>query len=252
MSKFVPVVISVLLGMASLSTASAHRDGLQTREGAPQILNSEIQNFDNRGQTFLQTLLQIAGDFGIPMGIEQVTPEAGSRAVVVRLEHGTIADLLKLCVAQLPGYTWTVQDGAIDIFGQKEWADASNLFNLPLRSFIVRDATLNDANDHLRELVNSATARHRDGGPLRGPLGMGGDSPGVGALGDKRVSIEIQMTTVRSVLNRIVVLSELCGQRVVWVADSPPGRPSEAKQSGLWKLVPVGKVISPPKPAGSK
>jgi hypothetical protein len=247
MSGSMAFALSFSLGLVALLPGTVEPSPFGP-EQAPTFLNSEVRNFDNNGEPLVPTLLRISGTYRIPMGIEQVTPESLSRGVVVRLARGTVADLLNLCVAQISGYAWTTQDGAIDIYGQKEWADASNLFNLPLRSFIVRDATLNDANNHLRELVFAAAAKPEPGGSLHGPVGTGGDSPGVGALEAKRVNIEIENKNVRSVLNRMAVLSESCGQQVVWVANLPPTELAGTAKGGLWKLVPVGNAGSVPKP----
>jgi hypothetical protein len=233
-----------MLALAAWWPTSAPPTHAQVPE-TPSFLNSEVRNFDNNGEPLLPTLLLIAATYRIPMGIEQVTSESTTHHAIVRLAHGTVAELLDVCIAQLAGYAWTVRDGAVDIYGQKEWEDPSNLLNFKIPSFVSKDSTLNDANNRLRDVVFAAGARPALGGSSQKPGGMGGDSPGVGALEAKRVNIVAENVSVRSILNRIVVLSPSSGQQVVWVANAPPDQLGKAPSSGLWRLVPVGRPIEP-------
>lgn len=210
----------------------------------PSFLTTSVRNFDNQGKPLLPTLLRIAETCHIPMGIEQVTDASLNHPLNVRLEHGTVADLLDLSTSQLPGYVWTIEDGVVDIHGTIEWSAQSNLFNLRVPSFKVVDSTLNDANNRLRDLVSSAASTGSLESPAQGPLGVGGDSPGIGTLELKHMTISMEKTTVRAILNKISVLSASAGQQVVWVANVPPDQLARVPGDGLWRLAPVGRPLT--------
>jgi|SRR5215469_5571465 len=205
----------------------------------PGFLAAEVVDFDNKERPLVPTLLLIAGSYRIPMGIEQVTSEALTLRVSIRLAHGTVSDLLDVSTTQLPGYAWTLQDGAVVVHGAKEWTAPTNIFKLKVAQFDVVDSTLNDANNRLRDIVFAGSTTRVVGAPSR-PVGIGGDSPGIGALEHKRVTIAMKNTTVRAILDRIVVLSPSVGQQVVWVANAPPNELDQVPGAGLWRLVPVG------------
>ncbi|HUJ31710.1 MAG TPA: hypothetical protein VLY23_10555 [Candidatus Acidoferrum sp.] len=205
-------------------------------------MDEAVQGFDNKAVPLVPTLLSIAETYHIPIGIEKVTPSALSSALPVRLDKGTIGDLMDLCVSQLPDYAWKTEKGVIIVYGPSELADPSNLFNLRIPDFSVRNSTLNDANNLLRSLVLSAPGpRATTPTPPNRAVGMGGDSPGIGALEEKHVDITLKDATVREILDQIVALSDTAGQPVAWIANVPPERLNQPTSGGLWRLVPVGR-----------
>lgn len=239
MPKIFVGVLSCLLGLVPFQ-AQSPRWFQSAPSQRPSFLATEVGGFDNKGKSLVPTLLLIAGTYHVPMGIEQATPDSLERPIFVRLTHGTVADLLASCTVQLSGYAWTLQDGVVDVHGPNEWADPTNLFNLKVANFKVVDSTLNDANNRLRDLVFSASGIAGVESPKQGPVGIGGDSPGNLNLERKHVTIAMENTTVRAILNKIVVLSPSAGQPVVWVANVPPDKLAQAPGNGLWRLVPVG------------
>jgi len=208
------------------------------------LLAKPVEGFDSHGQPLVMTLLNIAAIYGIPMGIERVDEDSLHRPLSIHLAHGTVSELLDLCVAQIPGYSWTTQEGTVDVYGLTEWKEKSNLLNLSVQRFAIKDGTLNDANARLREIVFMASSALREKVHAGGAIGFGGDSPGIGNLDARRFDIEMGNPTVRDVLNRLVALSADAGQRIAWIATVPPNQLSGAPQSGLWRLVPLAPSLS--------
>lgn len=236
-----------LFGLALLvvtsSPQAAPRFGMRTSASVngPSFLRETVSNFDNSGKPLVPTLLQIAETYRVPMGIERVDADAGKTPIFVRMLHGTVAELLTLCLSKASGYAWNANEGVVNIYGLSERSARSNLFNAPVENFAVTNATLNEVNDHLRDLVFRESSGKASAKAL-GPVGAFGDSPGIGGWETKRFTITIRRATTRDVLNRIVALSSSAGQGVVWVANAPPNHLDRAPNNGLWHFVsvPVG------------
>ena len=69
-------------------------------------LRASVTNFDNRRKPLMQTLVEVARRYRLPMGIEKVDSWAVQEPVVVLFERGTVRQLLDTCVRQAPGYSW--------------------------------------------------------------------------------------------------------------------------------------------------
>lgn len=185
----------------------------------------EVKNFDNHSKPLISTLLRVAAEYHLPMGIERVVKEAVEQPITVRLLRGKVVDLLDMCIRSSPGYSWSVRDGVVHVYGSEEVKRASNLFNLVIPSFEVRNETLDRANIGLR--MQLVFAKEKKGALV-------GSFPGSSALEDKQLSFKARNATVRYILNRLVALHG----GVVWVARVPPERLSENPRSGLWQLLP--------------
>lgn len=188
-------------------------------------LAKEVKEFDNKGQPLILTLLRIAADYHLPMGIERVVREALERPMVVQLKQGAVGDLLDLCLHQIPGYLWAERSGAIHVYGTKELNDDSNLFNFIIPSYEINNESINKADRNLR--IRLLFEKESASGIV------GSFSPGP-ELDDPRISLRAQDSTVRDILNQLVALHG----EVVWIARVEPERLSQIPQAGLWKLLP--------------
>lgn len=194
-------------------------------ESIESKLAQQVAEFDNNDAPLIPTLLRVAAEYHLPMGIERLTSEGLGRPVRVRLKKGTLADLLDMCARQLPGYVWAVSEGAIDFFSKNERRQSSNLFNLVIPSFSLSNETLDEASDKLRTTV--IMKREKLGGVIGSYLG----SP---ALEDKRLSVQLRDRTVRDILNRMVALHG----EAAWIARVPEGQLSHMPKAGLWQILP--------------
>jgi hypothetical protein len=143
--KFIPVM--TILGLGH-SAATISDDALDTRTRSNVSLR--ISDFDNRREPLIQTLLRIAGRYNLPMGIEQVTPEALARPLLIRVKEGTLSGLLYASVRGLRHYGWEVRERTVFIYGQEELHNKANLFSLIVPSFELHDATIYDADAALQ------------------------------------------------------------------------------------------------------
>ena len=101
----------------------------------------------------------------------------------------------------------------------------SNLFNLVIPSFEVKNETLNQASNGLR--IQLIFAQEKTGAIVA-------SFPGSLDLEDKQLNVKVQNVTVRDILNRLVALHG----EAVWIARIPPQKLSHIPQAGLWQLLP--------------
>ncbi len=223
--------IAVVLAAVSLFGFCLFVSGLQGQtspRSTPNVgekLAQRVARFDNHDAPLIPTLLRVAAVYSLPMGIEKVTPNAEYKPMEVTVVGGTVAELLNLCVRRVPGYTWAVEDEAVDVFGQRERRQPSNLFNLIVPSFEAHNQTIDDLSGRLKQDVIMEVLKPR--GIISSDLG----TPG---LQKRRLSVVAQRATVRQLLNRLVALD---GESV-WLARVPPACVGHLPQAGLWVIIP--------------
>lgn len=118
-----PLVLVSTLLVSGIAKASYQTPETKLRAK----LEAQVKEFDNQGKPFIPTLLKIATDYQLPMGIEKAANEALDEPVKVKLANGTVAELLDAAVGKVSGYSWTSDGGSIEVFGVEEFNDPSNL-----------------------------------------------------------------------------------------------------------------------------
>jgi hypothetical protein len=219
------IFVCVLLGSAMNNAV------VQTPEAKLKAkLQTRVKDFDNQGKALIPTLLKIASDYGLPMGIEKVVKQSVGEPITVRLASGTVATLLDIAVSQLSDYSWATDHGAVEVYGVEEFSNPSNLLNNMVPSFSVNNETLDDANMKLRNIFFVAT---------QNPSGAyAGSYIGTPQLGDQRISLNVENATIRSILNRLAALHA----EAVWIARVSPERLTQRPlpTAGLWRFLPKG------------
>lgn len=216
-----PLVAAFLFGRAAGHAVAGKAAPSKTE----QKLMLHVRDFDNQNAALIPTLLQVAALYSLPMGVEKVGSKAMSKPISVRMRSGNVADVLTLAVRQLPGYAWAVEDGAVDIFGNKERSDPSNLFNFVLPSFEVHDQTLDAASLELRTTLVLEVLK---------PPGVGGSYLGSAELEKRRISFSLRQPSVRHVLNHMVALDG----GAVWLARVRPNCLQHLPEAGFWMVLP--------------
>jgi hypothetical protein len=223
-----------ILGVLAYPGAAKPDPASGPRAETQDILSRRITNYDNGEKPLIPTLIDLAAQYKLPMGIEKVTPTALQKPVRCGLKAGSLADLLDACVRQLPDYHWAVHEGTVDIYGKEEWENRLNLFNYVVPNLEVKGGDLNLVNALLRMSVPDE-AMFPPIKPFPAHGGTFGDSPGVGSLEPTHIDFLAHQQTVRTILNRVVALSK--GQ-VIWIARVPPSALPYKPKQGLWLLFP--------------
>ena len=188
-------------------------------------LAGKVLDFDNEGKPLINTLLIIAARHKVPMGIEKVSPEALTKPVRVRLERGTVSDLLDLSISTLPDCHWRISSGAVFVFGDEELRDQCNLYGLQIPAFRMTSETVTQAEHGLRISLILLT----------GQKGIAGHIPG-GLPGVRKFTLLPRDAPVRNILNLLVSLDG----SALWIGRVPSGRLCEiAYEGSLWEMFPL-------------
>lgn len=79
------------------------------------LKETHASDFDSRGAALTETLLKFANQQHLPIAIEYVDEDSISRAIDVSLKNATVAESLDSILPHGQGYTWTRQNGFIEI-----------------------------------------------------------------------------------------------------------------------------------------
>lgn len=228
--KFVPVAIPLALCcLASQISDDALDAGIRSR------LSRRVVDFDNRHRPLIPTLFEIAGRYGLPMGIEQVTADALWRPVPIRIRRGAVREVLDSCMRQFPDLAWDVRKGAVFVYGQQEVNNAANLFSVVVPRFEAHDATLDEAGAALD--IKLVFLVEKPAG------GIIGSRANVHARSVRRLRFLPMDIPLRSALNLLVGLN---GEGI-WIARVPPERLKRIPPGGLWRILhPCTREETPP------
>jgi hypothetical protein len=224
----IPVILTLLFGV--IFTAFNFILGQSPSQEAALIskkLAVRVETFDNEGKPLIETLLRIADEFHLPMGIEKVENVTINRPIQVRLKNVTVKQIFDACVGQATDYSWVIKDGVILISSPSLQVQASNLFNFIIPHFRADNISLNNANQGLRFALYYEKVK---------PKSFGGSHLGNLSLEDKLVNLDVKNATVRHILNCLV--AQHGGS--VWISRVAPEAIDTLPSAGLWQILPHG------------
>jgi hypothetical protein len=140
----------------------------------------------------------IASNYKVSVGIEYATNGEDRTPITLDLSLLQPATALDSLVAQKPGYTWNFDHGVYDVYPKEH---NGSILDLKIRMFSVHEATPQEISAAIDELpeVKQWMGKNQ---VRRGEFQVNGSrwDPS-----DRRVSLTIRGSTLRSILNRIVV-----------------------------------------------
>ena len=219
-----------VLAFFLLGSFSYSANAQQSSKPLKAKLSITVTDYDNQQKPLIQTLLAVARDHHIPMGIERVVREAVEKPITVKLKKGTVASILNECMKQLPNYTWSIQNEIVQIWTGNENKQSSNLLNSIIPSFEITNRSLDHANFMLRGMLFNQINP-----PPKSGSGVAGSYIGNTALTEgKKITLKVRNASVRSILNQLVSLHG----EAVWIARVEPERMSTLPSAGLWIIIP--------------
>jgi hypothetical protein len=188
-------------------------------------LDKKVEHFETAGRTLIESVLNIAYQHELPMGIEYLNREALTRPIDLRFQKESTREILTTLTRQIPGYQITFSDGLVNIFDPRARQDPSNLLNRVIKNFNVmgRDATEVNA-----ELA-CALAQEID------PSSVCVSSIAKGQLGTQKITIHLRNAKVYELIDVIVAKNG----RAVWTVIVPPSRLTGSDSSDLWHIYPL-------------
>ncbi len=135
--------------------------------------------------------------FNVSTGLELSVGDRDKTPIVLDLSGNSVARVFDSLVKQRPKYRWVLNDGFYDVYPK---AKAQSFSQVRVASYVVTDASLREAVDHIDKLpeVERWLANHHK---RRQDL-IGGSRLGPAPPEEKR-SVNLQDVTVRTVLNRV-------------------------------------------------
>jgi hypothetical protein len=225
----IPVILTLLFGV--IFTAFNFILGQSPSQEAALIgkkLAVRVETFDNQEKTLIETLLKVADEFHLPMGIEKVENVTINRPIQVRLKNVTVAQILDACIRQATNYSWAIRDDVILISSHSLEARASNLFNFVIPRFKAANISLDYANHDL-----SLSLYYQKVKPESYVESYLGDA----RLDGKLVNLDVKNATIRYILNRLV--AQHGGS--VWIARiAPEATDKLPSTSTIWQILPHG------------
>jgi len=189
---------------------------------------------------FVQALVQVSGDFQIPMGITWVNSPATLAQLPLAWAHTTPDEIIRDIVKTQPGYEVRVDDGIVHIF--RSIQDNENFLKIRIGRFSASDQPVEVTYYRLHTTLAPAKGNHQIS--IAGP-------------GDSKVTLDLSDPTVEDVLDAISVASS----RKIWIVTfsddtglTPRGlrrtlslwsaNPSEPDQPG-WDVIRWGDPLPP-------
>jgi hypothetical protein len=185
----------------------------------------QIADFNSKGVGLTETLLKFADQQHLPVAVEYVDSDSMNLPIDVNLRKQTIARALNSILSHGQGYTWTLQNGIIEIKNRHSSKRAERQFNTVVPVFMIAaEETVAMASAMLwRELQVALDPSLRS-------QGFGGHFMGSSSA-VKPATLKKQ--TVRQILVYIVLNSRAQG----WIVAGPPKCLGFTPYCGLWYLM---------------
>jgi hypothetical protein len=222
------LLVPVLAGACVWGWQSTPQVSSQTK------LDSTIEDYTLDGNSHIAALLKAARDFRLPMGIEwQKTKPNVSTAYTHRWQHTSVRSILEEITGSQPGYEFDVANGVVHIRLATLHSDQGNILDLRVPAFEVNNEYVGVASRRLQLLANRIILPPD---PREAALGQGG-SIGTGS-GDRPVSLKMQNSTIRDILDQLCLAADLH----IWIVSYPESQ--TRIMSGFVRTTTLGRDLS--------
>jgi hypothetical protein len=188
-------------------------------------LDKQVSRFATDGRTAVESILDLAYQYELPIGIEYLDKAAMTRPIDLQFQNESIRKILIAIVQQLPEYQITFSDGLVDLFVPRERQDLSNLLNTVIKQFNINETDTSMANYELA----CALTHEID------PSTICAGSIAKGQLGKQKITLHLQNVKVFQIINAIVAQNGKAAWTVIASRSSLIGRDA----SDLWHIYPL-------------
>src|SRR4029077_16336206 len=157
-------------------------------------LNRRVEQFDTSGRTLVTSVVDLAYEYELPIGIEYLDPVATARPIDLQFHDESIRGILTAIILQIPEYRVSFSDGLVDIYAPKAREDSSNLLNKVIKNFAVTDLDTHEADLELFCTLSREVE----------PRGGCGGSIAIGQWGPLKITVHLQNAQVYEIVNAIV------------------------------------------------
>lgn len=197
------VAVALFLILTGTTSVSAQQDSQSQIES--NLLNLRIDNLRLEAQNIHLALSQLSEKTSIPIGLEVSLKDDLSirKQYRIRIDHGTLVDVLEAIVKQDPDYRWSIREGVVNIFpqeccrdpflqeilsaGVERFSIKKGLGKLGFRLKLSADPAVKTLLDRYRVLADNQSFLSRDLTPL-----------------GRNYELEVRKVSVVELLNRVV------------------------------------------------
>jgi len=214
-----------------LPPLSAQSAGPSYPEGAvasasnfEQKINSVIERFSTSGRTLVDSFIELAYKYQVPMAIEYADWEATKRPLNLEFHNKSLREIVEGIVKEDPKYRVSFSSGIVDIFSPMARQDSSNLLNKIMKDFSVTELETRMAD---YQLFCAVVVQAAGSGGCAGSLAVGQWDP-------LRITLHMHNARVYEILNAIVAQNG----RAIWTVTA--SNPASVPQCcGLWYIYPL-------------
>ena len=162
-------------------------------------LNQKVSNYEESGHDLEATVNEVREKFRVPVGMD-LEALSDRRPIAVNVPRGNVADVLNAIMAQQHGFKWAEVNGVVNIGPQH---NANSILELRIAHFRINQARYDQIHDAIVSLPEVKTWLEDNHLTVDGStVVIGGVSPGQPFK--PLVSLDLQETTLREILNRII------------------------------------------------
>jgi hypothetical protein len=160
-----------------------------------------IERFSTSGRTLVDSVIELAYKYQVPMAIEYADREATTRPLNLEFHNKSFRGIVEAIVKEDPQYRVSFSNGIVDIFSPMAREDSSNLLNKIMKDFSVTEMETRLADSQLFCAVVQAAGS----GGCAGSLAVGQWDP-------LRITLYLHNVRVYEILNAIVAQNG----RAIW------------------------------------
>src|SRR6266480_7601476 len=112
-------------------------------------LDKKVERFEAAHRTVMASLISVAYEHGIPMGIEYVDRDAGTRPIDLQLSDESVRGILMAIIHQVPEYRIDFSSRIVTVYSPMARRDPSNLLNMVVKNFSITGEDTHDADQYL-------------------------------------------------------------------------------------------------------
>jgi hypothetical protein len=175
-------------------------------------LRADVPSYSLSAPSFAGALAKVSAQFEIPMGIEWVEAPDLMTEVKFSASRSTPQEIIEALLKSHAGYEMGIENGVVHVFPAGWRTDRRNFLNLPVDRFDLKDQTVAFGRFKLRKQVAQMM---RPPSPLHS--GSGEAASIASGQGDRPVTLTIEATNVRQILDQLALAADF----KIWVVTYP-------------------------------
>jgi hypothetical protein len=214
-----PALIAALaltLALAGPSWAQPPNGHAQEALKLDERLAAPVHDYTLKANNVLLALLDVAGQYKIPMGIQWLRAPVALRPVRLEIEDTDVRGAIQAIADTQPGYIVEVSDGVVHVYPEELIPEGQNFLALRLDRFDVHDVA-EIASRRLAEVLRPHVVPPQ---PTAGLVGGGTGSSLFVETNDPNISISLARPTASEALDAIVAVWPF----TVWVVTFASGK----------------------------